>query len=1200
MLRCVGALMLSVLIALAGDCGPAVAQDAQVHRIGVLAHRPKPAILAAYAPTADHLSRSLPGHRFDILPLDLEEMDRAIAARSVDFILTNPEQYIVFEMRHHVTRIATIVQRSNGRALREFGGVILVKAGREDLRSLDDLRGRRIAGVDAKAFGGYLMQAGELLDAGLDLRQEAQLEFLGLPQDRIVQAVAEGRVDAGFVRTGVIEAMVRDGKVRAGELRALNSRSEPGFPFLLSTRLYPEWPFASTTHVSEDLAKQVLIALLALPADSEPARQGGYHSWAIPLSYEPVHQLMKALRVAPYDRVEQFSLRDVLRRYESEAFALLTAALVAMFLTTWRFQWLNRRLGSQVALVKQRSDELEREISVRERAERRLAAENDVLDMLAQAAPLSVLLERLIAMQSADRPDGPVAIFCRDPQGPGLRLAAAARFDQDLVGIIEQPPFDPRSGATAPANRVAALAARKGLHAEAMGGSLGQALGYFITSPAQTADQRDFIHHLASLAALAIEQAEAADRLRLNASVFGNALEGIVVTDPQGTILDVNTAFTTLTGYERHEAIGNNPRMLKSGLHDAAWYRDMWQTLLEQGQWQGELWNRHKGGQLVAEILHIAGVRDAAGHITHYVGSFSDITGLKETQARLERAATFDSLTGLPNRSLLTDRLRQAQSQARRRGTRLAICFVDLDDFKPVNDTLGHAGGDALLREVARRLEDSLRAGDTVARLGGDEFVLLLSDIGDRDEISQTLERLLGRLAEPYTLGGQEIRISASVGVTVYPQDDVDPDALLRHADQAMYRAKQGGRNRFHLFDTDEDEQMQLAVIQQQRLRHALRDGELRLHYQPKINLRSGRLLGVEALLRWAHPERGLLSPALFLPAIEHHELICQVGEWVLEEALRQRRIWSDAGLQVDISVNIAAHHFLKPDFVPRLAALLATHAELPRDALELEIVETAAVVDMVAMVEVVKGCRTLGVRIALDDFGTGYSSLSYLKLLPADTLKIDRSFVLEMLLDRQSLAIVEGIVSLASTFQRQLVAEGVETTAHGTTLLRLGCEIAQGYGIGRPMPGEALPAWAAGYQLPEDWRFWSAAPWDLRDFPLLVAEVDHRHWVESIIAATTTDAPAPEGLDMAALDQCGFGAWLERHGRARYGRQADYPAVSAQHRDVHQIAYRIVDLIETGRTREAHQQIRSLREGSERLLVLLARLQRQATPPPA
>jgi diguanylate cyclase (GGDEF)-like protein len=632
--------------------------------------------------------------------------------------------------------------------------------------------------------------------------------------------------------------------------------------------------------------------------------------------------------------------------------------------------------------------------------------------------------------------------------------------------------------------------------------------------------------------------------------------------------------------------------MLKSGLHDQVFYETMWQDLIRQGSWRGEVWNRRKDCNVIAEILQIASVRDAAGQVSHYVGTFSDITDLKETQTRLERAASFDGLTGLPNRALLTDRLRQAQSHSRRRGTLLAIGFLDLDGFKPVNDHMGHEAGDRLLREVASRLEGAVRAGDTVARIGGDEFVLLLTDLHQKEEAAVTLERVLHHLASPYQIEGQRVQISASIGVTIYPHDDGDADTLLRHADQAMYRAKQEGRNRFHFFDTAQDEQIQLSAAQQQRLRQALANGEFRLHYQPKIDMGDGRLAGVEALVRWQHPERGLLPPAAFLPAIEHHDLICDLGEWVLGEALRQRDEWAAQGLALTVSVNIGARHFLKPDFVPRLKALLGQHPDLPAGALELEIVETAAFDDLEAMVDVVLGCRALGVRFALDDFGTGYSSLTYLKLLPADVLKIDRSFVFEMLLDKEALAIVEGIVSLARAFQHDIIAEGVETVEHGTLLLRLGCRLAQGYGIARPMPGDELAAWAARYALPAEWAAWAELDNAGKDFPLLVAEVSHRHWVESVIAATAGEGLALDRAEITELDECGFGHWVERHGREHYGRHPDFGRVEDLHRQLHQSAHHILDLLDDGREREARKLVKALRIASDELLGALAGMQ--------
>ncbi|MCX8018465.1 MAG: EAL domain-containing protein, partial [Rhodocyclaceae bacterium] len=369
-----------------------------------------------------------------------------------------------------------------------------------------------------------------------------------------------------------------------------------------------------------------------------------------------------------------------------------------------------------------------------------------------------------------------------------------------------------------------------------------------------------------------------------------------------------------------------------------------------------------------------------------------------EHQQRLENLAHYDALTHLPNRALLADRLRQALAAAQRSGHWLAICYLDLDGFKPVNDTLGHAAGDQLLREIARRLEASIRGGDTVARLGGDEFVLLLGNLAGLEELENAIMRLLSAINQPIAIDGHQVTVSGSIGVTLYPQDDSDADTLLRHADQAMYRAKEAGRNRYHLFDIHQDAQARSHRENIQRLERALADNRFVLHYQPKVNMRSGAIVGVEALLRLIDENGQLVLPGQFLPGIEEHELIVRIGEWTLAEALRQMAAWAEQGLEITVSVNIAARHLMQADFVERLRARLAAHPQIAPERLELEILETTALADMNAVNDIIRRAKALGVKIALDDFGTGYSSLTYFRRLPTDTLKIDQSFIRNML----------------------------------------------------------------------------------------------------------------------------------------------------------------------------------------------------------
>jgi diguanylate cyclase (GGDEF)-like protein len=448
-----------------------------------------------------------------------------------------------------------------------------------------------------------------------------------------------------------------------------------------------------------------------------------------------------------------------------------------------------------------------------------------------------------------------------------------------------------------------------------------------------------------------------------------------------------------------------------------------------------------------------------------------DVAERNRYEHELEFLAHHDALTQLPNRILLADRLAQSLAHAQRAQRLLAIAYLDLDHFKPVNDALGHKMGDLLLVMVAQRLKEHTRADDTVCRLGGDEFVLLLGDLATIDECTQTIDRLLAALGQSYQIDEHKVNISASLGLTLYPFDDADADTLMRHADQAMYVAKQSGRARYHLFDAAHDRQVQVQRSHRTRIEAALAHGEFVLHYQPKVDMRSGAVIGAEALIRWQHPEQGLLPPGRFLPEVEDTDFAIPLGEWVIETALTQLATWHAAGLQLSVSVNISPRHLQTLSFAGRLATLLARHAEVPPAALELEVVESAALEDMLRVSEVITACRSLGVSFALDDFGTGYSSLSYFKRLSFDALKIDQSFVRDLLTDEEDRAIVEGVISLTRTFRRQVIAEGVESAEIGVALLRMGCSIAQGYGIAKPMPAAELPRWIAHWRPYPQWR---------------------------------------------------------------------------------------------------------------------------------
>ncbi len=546
--------------------------------------------------------------------------------------------------------------------------------------------------------------------------------------------------------------------------------------------------------------------------------------------------------------------------------------------------------------------------------------------------------------------------------------------------------------------------------------------------------------------------------------------DAVITTDAQGHVTFMNAVAQTLTGWPLAEVMRQPIEQVFGAIESVSGLllpnpvrQVLGSALLVASKVDAELVSRSDGRTQIESLA--TPIFSPDGQTLGCVLVFRDVSAQHLVQDRLQWQAGHDVLTGLPNRLLLADRFDRALEKSRRDGSQMAVCLLDLDRFKPVNDTFGHAVGDGLLVALTERLNQELRAVDTLTRLGGDEFVILLEDLAVTQDMEGLLTRLLAVVAEPFEVQGNRIDITGSLGYTVYPHDGADPDTLLRHADQAMYAAKQAGRNRFHCFDVLHDREQASVHQTVQRVQQALLNDELRLHYQPKVNLRNGVVEGFEALLRWQHPQDGMIPPMRFLPMLEHSDVMVDIGEWVIDAALVQLRQWMQQGQHWELSVNIAARHFQHPDFLPRLHAILSRHPEVPPCLLGFEVLETVALGDLHAMNAVIEACSDLGISFSLDDFGTGYSSLSYLKRMPVHTLKIDQSFVRDMLEDPDDLALVESIIHIADIFKLSVVAEGVETTAHAAALLQLGCDVVQGYGIARPMPADQVLKWASHYQ---------------------------------------------------------------------------------------------------------------------------------------
>ncbi len=599
------------------------------------------------------------------------------------------------------------------------------------------------------------------------------------------------------------------------------------------------------------------------------------------------------------------------------------------------------------------------------------------------------------------------------------------------------------------------------------------------------------------------------ERLTLAANVFQRARESIIIADAAGRLLEVNESFCEETRYTQADLLGLHVSQLFGRTADAvAAVAQLFQTLERKGHWFGERVIQRKDGSEYLAMVNVSAVLSDQTGVKNYALFLNDITALKKKQQQLEYVAHYDVLTGLPNRSLFLDRLQKAVAATARSSQALAVAFLDLDGFKEINDTFGHATGDQLLVGLAEKMQQALRAGDSIARFGGDEFVVLIVGLNEPADCIPVLERLLEATSATLPVGEHMLRVSASIGVTVYPNDNFDADQLVRHADQAMYQAKQSGKNQFAFFDAlrEAERKAQMATLPEIKL--GLARSEYQLYYQPKVNMKTGETVGLEALIRWNHPTRGLLAPAAFLPLMEDRPISLELSKWVIATAIGQMNAWLQQGLRLPVSVNVGALHLQQENFYADLLDLCEAHPAC-RGMLSIEILETTALSDMERIRQTMQQCQSIGVEFALDDFGTGYSSLTYLSDLPVQELKIDQSFVRNLVADRNRLSIVEAVISLARAFRRSVIAEGVETAEQGDLLLQLGCEWGQGYCIARPMPADAVAAWVGAWTPPPSWSQQVCLPRDsslmldelIRHAPVGVAIIDVHGVFENVNA---------------------------------------------------------------------------------------------------
>jgi diguanylate cyclase (GGDEF)-like protein/PAS domain S-box-containing protein len=650
----------------------------------------------------------------------------------------------------------------------------------------------------------------------------------------------------------------------------------------------------------------------------------------------------------------------------------------------------------------------------------------------------------------------------------------------------------------------------------------------------------------------------------LQTNVFISSQEGMMFLDADKKLIDVNPAFTKITGFNREQVIGQPIENLASSEPSSMeLYEEIWRHLSRFGSWKGEIWWKRKTGELYPARLAVDAVPRKPGMLQHYVALFSDISQLKEREAELKRIAHYDILTGIPNRHLLGDRLLQAMARINRTDKFLAVCYFDLDGFKPVNDRFGHAAGDQLLITTTARLQKVLRANDTLARIGGDEFVLLFSDLTKLQELEQILERTMSVINTPVSITNTAVSVTASIGVTIYPTDSTNADALLRHADQAMYRAKSAGKNCYYLFDPITECNANNLQSHIDRLVLAFKKSEFVLQYQPKIDLITGQVFGVEALIRWQHPEKGLIKPATFLNLMHGQDLEIEVGEWVISSSLNQLKLWNDMGIFITVSVNISADHLLRQNFPDRLAKILASYPTIDPSDLELEILESATLTDLEFAGRILSECRKLGVRFALDDFGSGHSSLTFYRDLTVETLKIDESFVRDMLEDQNYYSIVESVIKLGQAFNRRVIAGGVESMAHGAILVQMGCRLAQGFGIAMPMFADELPDWLVEWKKAAAWKNLDNLLDNKVDVTLNMTAQNYRKWLKQFSQYLTYPKveikPDLEKLHLR------FERWYYGSGTERYGAKQDFQDIAPLHELVHDLADELTNMAQAG-----------------------------------
>jgi diguanylate cyclase (GGDEF)-like protein/PAS domain S-box-containing protein len=974
-------------------------------KIGVLVFRSKADTLKEWIPIAHYLQQAEPEYAFTILPLNYPEINEAINNKKLDFVITNSGHYVYLEKQYHISRIATMMRYKNGHWVDRFGGVIFTRANRPDINTLDDLRGKKIAAVDEESLGGYTAQMYEFLHQHINSK-ELQMLFIGMPHQKAVEEVLEGKADAGFVRTEVLEDMAREGKVNLHQLKILNPQKPADFPYLLSTALYPEWPIAQMPHTEKMLSNEVVVALLQrIPHNTFTEGEIG---WSAPLEYRDIHDMFQTLRLPPYDKPERFNIQDVYDQYYLMIWiltVLMTIMIIGLFI--------------EIALRRKLSFEGQKNKAF-------LQSSADGIHILDEFGNIVQVSDKFCSMLG----------YSRDEM-IGMNVTA-----WDMVFPLNDI-----------LSRLQKLSSQHEQIQTRHRRSDGSIYDAEINVSAINISNKKLIYCSArDITELLYRQAQ----IELAAMVYENSSDAIVISDNQSHIISINPAFESLTGYSLTEIEGNTiHKVLNSGHHSSEFYRQMWEALSIDGKWEGEIVDRNKQGIMFSQWLSIRTIFDHRGNPYRRIAIFSDITDQKEAKQKLWHQANFDALTGLSNRSMFNYRLKKELLEIERNQTLIALLFLDLDHFKDINDTLGHDKGDILLKEAANRISRCVRRNDIIARFGGDEFTIILLDIESVQVVETIASELLVELSHGFALDGEPYYISASIGITIAPNDSLKAETLLMNADQAMYAAKKEGRNRFRFYTAAMQDMIQKRMTIIHALRDAIEEKQFLLYYQPILHLESGVIHKAEALIRWQKSDGSMVSPADFIPIAEETGCISQIGIWVFEEAIQQVQSWRNTYCpDFQISVNKSPVQFRNEGVQSTLVRLMENH-NLSSEAIVVEITEGILMEQTSIVQDKLLEFQAKGIAVSLDDFGTGYSSLSYLKKFDIDYLKIDQSFIRNVATDTNDQILCEAIVAMSHKMGIEVIAEGVETAEQRDYLHSIECDYIQGYLISRPIAAE-------------------------------------------------------------------------------------------------------------------------------------------------